>query len=160
MQDDHNPHTEAGDLTDLSSEVTTRFLKMGLDGPKKPIDSLLQRLRDTSDPNFFTTLLEQSTKKSAAELETILASGAGDLDTILGFKNQSVELFRRYKDLQSHLGATAIYFTSIAAALTHHGKVITSQSESDLEVALLDMAATLESPWADLLIGAVEQMRK
>ncbi len=159
MHDDDNPKTEAGDLTELSSEVTTRFLKMSLDGPKKPIDSLLDRLRDAPEKEFFAGLLEQATGRTAAELQPILCTKDGELNDVLGFKNQSVELFRQYKDLQSHLSATAIYFSAIASALANHGKKITSQSNEELEAAILDLAATVDPPWADMFINAVEQLR-
>ncbi|MEM7260923.1 MAG: hypothetical protein AAF488_02970 [Planctomycetota bacterium] len=160
MNDADEPRTEAGDLTELTREVTTRFLKMSLDGPKKPIDSLLERLRDSDEPALFVDLIEHASGADAKTLEAELATGGASVDRAMELKNRSVELFRQHKDLRTHLSATAIYFTAIAAALRHHGRKITSQSQADLEAALLDLAATVPAPWDELFISSVESLRK
>lgn len=156
---DEPPPTTIGDLADFDGERTARFLELGLEGPKKPIDSLLDRLRAIHADAYFTDLLAYGTETDIEQLRLLICQGRASLDEYKALKETSVRLFREYRDLKTHLSATAIYFTAIAAALAFHSRKITSQTPAELETAFLDLAATVPKPWDDLYIKATEVLQ-
>lgn len=153
------PSTRISNVANLDARSTSMFLRLGLDGPRKPIDSLLERLRQAQGTGLFADLLRAG---PAAEL---LATDGGDrpaktveLELLRRIKNDSVQLFRSYRDLNSHLAATATFFSAIATALALHGEKITSQPAEEIEGAFLDLAAVLAHPWDELFIAAAKRL--
>lgn len=157
---DEVPPTTLGNLADFDGEQTARFLQLGLEGPKKPLDSLLERLRTINTDSYFPDLLAHGSQSSVHDLQRLLCQGGSSLEDYKALKETSVRLFREYRDLKTHLSATALYFTGIAAALAYHSRKITSQTAEELESAFLDLAATVPKPWVDLFIRATEKLQE
>jgi len=132
----------------LAPGPATRILQLGLDEPIRPIDHLLDRLSRPDGSDWLVGALARSPASMFGPSQHFLADGQASIDQLQSIKHRSKQLLAESKDLQSCLCATLGYFFSIAAALAHYQKVITSRSREEFLPVLEDLAAVAPEPWS------------
>lgn len=156
---------EGGDQTSFAvvrgpeAALAARLLHLGIRGPVRPVDRLVERLRARDRQPWAEGVV--------AEIERAIQPGARDLllSGRHGGAEDPLDLLRRIKDRCKKQAARADpgkeplepmlgYFLAVGAALAHHNALISSVSRSEIDGVLLDLACELPDPWVDLLCRA------
>lgn len=138
----------------LDSSQATRLLKLGLAGPKRRVDPLLERLSSTAGKSWFAAVLKRPPFAGLPSPVDTLARGQGSLEQLVAFKDAAKQVVTTASGPDAELTGVAAYYLSIAAALAHHNSLISSVNRPELDAVLLDMAEVLPSPWAELVSKA------
>jgi hypothetical protein len=153
------------DFGDLGEEQARRLLQMGMVRPFRPVDTLIERLGAPGGHEWFRKSLSAAPFSTPFPGNTdlslsgghVLLSGRVMLNQLVGLK-EAAKSQARAPDRDERLTARAAYDLAIAAALAHHGRVITGQKRSELMLALTDLADALPEPWAGLAHKACEAL--
>lgn len=151
-------HTSFAMVRGQDTALAARLLSLGIRGPARPVDRLVDRLRSVDRQKWVEGVL--------LEIERAVQPGARDL-LLTGrhVTDAPLEVLRRIKDRCKKQAARAEpgkeplepmlgYFFAVAAALTHHQTLISSVARSEIDSVLLDLACELPDPWVDLLCRA------
>lgn len=138
----------------LDSSQATRLLKLGLTGPKRRVDPLLDRLSSTAGKSWFAAVLKRPPFAGLGSPADALAKGDASLDQLVAFKDAAKKVVTTAGGPDAELTGVAAYYLAIAAALAHHNSLISSVNRLELDAVLLDMAEVLPSPWAELVSKA------
>jgi hypothetical protein len=140
-----------GENPALGHDSLTRLLQLGLRPGSRPVDELLDWLALDEGRAWFVTW-------SQASGRALLQSPPPALDALREFYGESKKLLARARIKEDRVGALAAYFLANAAALAHHGQLLSSRSRDELVPVLSDLAAALPEPWDDLVERAVERL--
>jgi hypothetical protein len=139
---------------DLNQADASRLLHLGLTGPPRPVDQLINRMSTKDGHTWLRKTLETGPTAAFGPPVAQLVEGAATLDQLVTMKQSGKSLAGSSCDDQSTLAAMVCYFFPIASAMVHHGRNICSRSRDELNVTLLDLATVAPEPWADLLSRA------
>lgn len=130
------------------------LLRLGLVGPRRPIDDLADRLADTGSSGWLDATLEIGATAAIGSGRSTLVVGTPSIEDLKKIKNEGKRRYRFADSVDGRLGGLAIYFVAIASALVHHRANICSRSPQVLHDALVDLAAVASGPWSDMLTRA------
>lgn len=138
--------------------LAARLLHLGIRGPVRPVDRLVERLR-TSDRQKWVegvvTEIERAIQPGGRDLLLTGSHGAGQpLDLLRRIKDRCKKQAARAEPGKEPLEPMLGYFLAVGAALAHHSALISSVSRSEIDGVLLDLACELPDPWVDLLCRA------
>jgi hypothetical protein len=150
MSEPHDPERLAGDLPLAHA---SRLLRMGLSGPRRPVDDLIDRLRRPDGSPWLTSALAAALAPGESPRE-LLIDGGGSLERLRAIKERGKAMLQSFTTPQERLSGLACYFMSIAAALRHHRTPIGGRDDDELRSALLDLAESAPPPWDDLVAQA------
>lgn len=153
------------DFGDLGEEQARRLLQMGMVQPFRPVDTLIERLTCSGGHEWFRKVLSDPPFSTPfpgnADLALVgghaLLTGRVMLNQLIGLK-EAAKSQARDTDRNVRVAARAGYDLAIAAALAHHGIVITGQKRGELMLALTDLADALPEQWAELIHRACERL--
>lgn len=155
MKDKVQPPASKGAL-DLTYAEASRFLRLGLSRPDRPVDDLIKRLRQPDGAQWLASALVEVLGGSADSPGRKLLDPGTPLVELTQLKERSTDFARRASDSESWLMGMAGYFLSIGAALVHHSSLITSRSRDEVTRTLRQLAETTSPPWSSLLKRAAE----
>ncbi|MBX3365518.1 MAG: hypothetical protein KF866_12240 [Phycisphaeraceae bacterium] len=138
----------------LKGPTVTRLLQLGIAGPRRPVDALLDRLGAADGPAWFAQLLQRHPIRQIGDPLQTLVHGRVDMTALERLKEASKRLLQDAISENDRLAGLGGYFLSIAAGVEHHGRNISSRPAQELHVVLLDLAAVAPMPWSDLLASA------
>lgn len=139
------------DFGSLSQLDASRLLELGLTGPRRPVDALIDRLAALDGGRWLESTLDTVFVASLREAPQSLIDGDVTVEQLRDIKNKSKSLMKKGNDRDTRLGALVGYFFSIASALAHHHALICSRSREELDPILLDLAAVAPPSWSGLL---------
>ncbi len=145
---------DLSEFSELGAGDASRLLALGLSGPKRPVDGLIDRLCRPDAPQWLDEKLTSGPAGAFGDPVVYMVEGEATLDQLIAVKQTSKSLLGAGKEEEPKLTALASYFFAIAAALVHHRTVICSRSRHEVDAALLDLAAVAAEPWATLLSDA------
>lgn len=149
-----NSHSPQPDLNasfaKLDSSQATRLLKLGLSGPKRRVDPLLERLRSSAGKSWFAGMLKRPPFAGLGAPLAMLVEGQASLEQLVAFKDAAKQVVTTAGGADAELAGVAAYYLAIAAAITHHNSLISSVNRTELDTVLLDMAEVMPSPWSEL----------
>ncbi|MBX3375955.1 MAG: hypothetical protein KF678_02995 [Phycisphaeraceae bacterium] len=145
---------------DLSPDLATRMLRLGMVGPRRGVDDVIDRLRTPDGWQWWEGCMSELGEGSAADAATRLVKGRADLAFITSAKELHKSRMAAGNPVPQRLASMAAYYACIAAALVHHKKAITGQSPELLSEALADLAASTPEPWSDLIGKAALTLSK
>jgi hypothetical protein len=137
----------------LTIDVASTLLQLGLDGPRRPVHGLLDRLSEAGGAAWLESALSRVCEDLGTPRE-LLVEGRASLEQLTTIKDRSKRLLRHADDGEASLAGVAGYFLSIAAGLRHHGALIGSRGRSELDGILLDIASVAPSPYSEMLSDA------
>jgi len=152
MSVDQKPLHPAGAKGE-SGARTARLLELGRTPPRRAVDLLIEDLHDHQDSNHLEDLLATSPLRALGPLREALIQGSADLEALILAKEQCKRPATG-AGLRGSLERQAGYFTTIAAALVHHDRLICGKSMEELAPILLDLASAAPQPWSDLFCQA------
>lgn len=136
------------------AETASRMLRMGIAGPPRPIDPLIDRLsRDDGAAWLDAALATES--MSALALAVSEPDPGVPLDDLIAIKNAGKEIAAKASSREASLQSMVGYFFSIAGALATHGENISSRTYEDLRPILIDLAAVAPPAWSLLFERAI-----
>jgi len=136
---------------DVSPDRATRMLRLGVVGPRRGVDDVIDRLRTPDGWQWWEACMSELGEGSAADAASRLINGRADLAFITSAKELHKSRMAAGNPVPQRLASMAAYYACIAAALVHHKKAITGQSPELLSEALADLAASAPEPWSDLI---------
>ena len=140
----------------LQKQTAVTMLSMGLVGKHRPLDDLIDRLSRPDGQVWLQTLLRRQDRTLPMSMQSLL-DGTASLDQLKRTKDISKSLIADAETREMALGALAVYCLSVAAALVHHGQLISSQSREEWDTLFVDLSAVMPVPWRDLLMQAALQ---
>ena len=144
--------TDAGSkFNELHPERATRMLRLGVVGPRRGVDDLIDRLRTTDGWQWWETCMGELGEGSSKDAAARLVNGEADLKFLTAAKERHKSTMGSGNPAPKRLASMAAYYACIAAALVHHKKAITGQSPELLSEALADLAASTPEPWTGLI---------
>ncbi|MEQ8850759.1 MAG: hypothetical protein RIB32_03140 [Phycisphaerales bacterium] len=138
----------------LSAIEASRLLPIGLSQPAGPVAEVIDRLRGADGDAWLRLTLERGPVRDAGVEPRRLLDPDVTVADLERVKDASKRVMGRAETKNDVLSATLAYFLAIAAALTHHGRLITSQRRDLVDDALIDLADAAPEPWSDLLQSA------
>jgi hypothetical protein len=143
--------SEFANLTELDA---SRLLQLGLSGPRRPVDALIDRLSQLDGHRWLESALTVGPASVFEDPENALIHGRATLDQLKQMKDGGKSLMKQSRDRETRLIAIAGYFVAIAAAMAHYGNRICSREREELNPILLDLAAVAPNKWSELLSRA------
>lgn len=143
----------------LEAGTITRLFRLGLSGPRRPVDALIDRLGAPDAEAWLGRAMERAPRIGELEPSGVLLRGV-DTDTLSRIKNTGKKLLAEAGAEDHRLTGLALYFFAVASALAHHDTVICSRTRDELHPVLLDLAAACPEPWSDLCTRAAAKASK
>ncbi len=143
------------DPGEISPEQASVFLHLGLGGSRRPVDELIDRLRASDGAAWLDDALASGPLRGEGSPADVLIGGRSSLEQLIRFKERSKLMIRAAADRQSRLAGIAGYLFSVAAALRHHGALITDRDRREVDAVLLDLAEAAPDSFGRLAGEAV-----
>jgi len=139
----------------LDSAAITRLLEMGISQPRKPVDSLIDRLRSRDAKAWLDGVLTSGDLGVDAARE--LAGEGVALEALSRIKTRGKSLLAHAETETERLTGLVGYFFATASAVRNHGVVIASRPREELVAVLLDLAEAAPEPWDAMFAEAAER---
>ncbi len=133
-----HPSIETLDQTQLS-----RLMRLGINGPRRPVDALIQRLSAQGGKEWLARILQEDLPERERSLIKQAVERSATLDQLQELKSFAKDRLTVAKTENDRICSLFSYFISLAGALATHGQVITSRGADELELVLLDLAEAL-----------------
>jgi len=137
----------------LQKQTAVTMLSMGLVGKHRPLDDLIDRISRPDGQVWLQSLLRQYDRTMPMSMQSML-DGSASLDQLKRTKDISKSLIADSATREMALGALAVYCLTVAAALVHHGQLISTQPREEWDTLFVDLADVMPVPWRDLLMQA------
>lgn len=144
------PRPPLGDPA-LTEVGVTRLLQVGLDKPRRPINDLVDRLLEPDGSQWLSRILHTGPIATHGLPKELLCDGRATMDQLMAIKGESKEMLQGPGRAQGRAAALMGYLLAVAAALVHHGQMISSRPRSELDAVLLELADVTPGEWAGLL---------
>lgn len=146
--------------TDIPPDLATRMLRLGVAGPRRGVDDLIDRLRTPDGWDWWLASMSELGEGSSSDASARLVEGKVDLKFLQGAKELHKARMAQGNPIPKRLASMAAYYACIAAAQVHHKMTITGQNPELLSEALADLAAATPEPWSDLIGKAAMTLSK
>lgn len=134
----------------ISDEQDTRLLSVGVRGPRRPVDALIECLEREAGHPWFERVLDVLVRQAVDRSADAMLDGLMTLEELRRAKSAAKVGMRGAVGPEEAAGATALYFCAIASALAHHGERITARTDDDLLPVLADLADAVPARWRDM----------
>ena len=154
------PPLPDADFSDLCQAKAGDLLQLVLARSRNVAEELVLVLSGAEGGPRFGALLDHAWAGRAGAPEEKLAAGGATLDELRELKAAAKALFWKGSDRDERVAAALAYFLALAAALAHHGALITGEDREDLARVFTDLAALSPAPWPDLFVRALEALAR
>ncbi len=144
----------AGEGSPLALNTASKLMRLGISRSRRPVDDLIDRLREPDAAEWLDTALRSGPIPDDGAPVALLVEGTATAEDLVSLTERSKALLRTAGAGSQRLPGVAGYFLSIAAALRHHGVLITDRSRDELDPVLLDLAEAAPAPYGDMLSAA------
>jgi hypothetical protein len=127
-----------------------KLLRVGLSSSERTVDRIVSRLRQPDGAAWFAGTLPDDLGRDLF----VPGSPAASPEALQAAKERCKALFERTGDSDQVDRALLRYYVCIAAALAHHGQLITGRPLDEVCAALVDLAEVSPAPWNDLFMKA------
>ena len=138
----------------LTPVEAVHLLEVGVTGPLRPVDRVIQRLHEPDSEEWFAHALAVAADITGREVSR-LPEEAPSLDDLVRMKERAKETSADASSLDLALCAIFTYLACVGAALAHHGRNITSRPSAELDRILVDLADAVPPRWRQMLLKAV-----
>lgn len=155
----HGQTTHISVYESVGESQASTLLRLGLLGPRRPIDDLADRLSEPGASTWLDGMLEVGTTTAVGLPRSVLLAPGTTVEQFGKIKDEGKRRYRTAETADGRLAGLAIYFVAIAGALDQHKKNICSRPLDVLHAALLDLAASAPGVWSELLTRAASATR-
>ncbi|MBS0195891.1 MAG: hypothetical protein JSR77_03955 [Planctomycetes bacterium] len=158
----HAPRVDRGGqpYEDITEVQATSLLRMGLPGPRKAADDLVDQLEATDSGRWLDSLLRRSPFDELSNAHIALLAGPADVSALNALKDRGKDIVKNPPTREAYLAGLAAYYAAIAAALVQHNQFITRQPRAELESVLQELASVAPGAWAELFTKAAMKLSK
>lgn len=160
MSSKEPPKPTKPSFSDLGGDRATKMLRLGVVGPRRGVDDLIDRLRTPDGWNWWNQCMSELGEGSAPDAIARLVKGEATIEFLIQAKELHKTLMAPGNPTPKRLASMAAYYACLAAALVHHNKMITGQKPELLSEALADLSASTPEPWNDMIAKAAMQCSK
>ncbi len=151
-------HSDESHERAVTGEEATRLLPIAIAGPRRPIDAVIERLRQPDANKWLQSILRAAAERmetpESTDAHALLAEGEASLEQIRALKEQSKSELRTADPDDPPAPAVFLYFIAVAAALAHHSESISSMPREEIDPILVDLADAAPEPWSELCLRA------
>jgi hypothetical protein len=139
------------DMPAVPASLATRLLNLGRQTSRGPLADLIRRL-DRPDGRVWLSgaMADWPFTQIGGDAESTLLRGQASLDQLATLKRTAKSQASDPGDADRLIRAVLGYYLSVATALVHHQKNLSSQPPNDLADAFGELGAALGAPWDDL----------
>ena len=142
-------------IPDIEKTQLSRLLNLGFLEKKRPLDRLIEGARASSGTWWLEGLIDGSPMALFGPPQELLVEGKASLGQLQTIHEKSKAL-KNTREREDDLRALLGYMLANAAALVHHGTLITTRTREELNPIFRDLAAALPAPWSGLLEKAIQ----
>ena len=141
MKESHRSRTgaNADDFAGITGEDVTRLLGLALRQPHRPVDDVIDRLRQPDGEAWLAAALRSGPSPDSRGMFQALQSREVDLKTLQSMKAASKQMLKERTEPDTRTAPVLVYFLVIAAALARHGVLITSHTRDEVDEILIDL---------------------
>ena len=139
-------------LGDLNEGQASQLLALGIAGPRRPVDDVIDRLAHPDGATWFATAVFPL--KGLASSLTRRQAARPALEELIVLKEKAKAALADAATRDEASAATALYFVAVAAARVLHDAGISSQPPHELAGVMADLAGAAPDPWAEILMEA------
>lgn len=132
----------------IAVEQASRMLRLGLHGPARPVDKLLDRLGESDGENWLRNVLAMEEWSVLASVPNTNAQDAPVIEQLTKIKDAGKMTAVRGGSPETSLRAMVGYFFAIAGAFALFQTNISSRSATELEPILIDLASVAPPEWS------------
>ena len=143
-------------LDELEHKTARQLLALCEAKSGAPANRLMKRLSDSGGQDWAKRALTSFSTDGDTDGLAILLSGNGGIPSAESLKRFGKQGIKEAMSESSEAQAVLCYLTAVAAALVHHGKLISSRKPSILAELFIDLAEALEPPLARIFNRAIE----
>lgn len=136
--------------TAIGAEQASRMLRLGIHGPPRPIDRLLDRLAADDGAAWLSEALSDESTARLASLPSVGEEHDVTLEQLTAVKEACKSTALRTHAPDVSLRAMVGYFFSVAGALALFRTNISSRGNDELEPILIDLASVTPPDWSAL----------
>ncbi len=149
-------HSSSSRAIDSRQTAATRLLESAATASDSPVERLLDRLCEDDGDRWFDSALQAGPACGAGPADRLLTSPGPSLEALKLIKQKSKLIHQQATDEETRLPARLTYFLVQAAALAHHGVLISSLDRKRVISILTDLAEVVPPQWRALLDRAVK----
>ncbi len=139
-------------LGNLNEGQASQLLALGIAGPRRPVDDVIDRLAHPDGAAWFATAVFPLKRLASALTRREAARPALDELIVLKEKAKAALVDAATRDEAS--AATALYFVAVATARVLHDAAISNQPSHEFAGVMADLAGAAPDPWAEILMEA------
>ncbi len=138
----------------LEPETLSTLLRMGLEGPRRPVDDLIDRIAQPDGHAWLDRMIRHDLPLGERRIIPRVLHRQAQLDEVHELKAMAKERLAQVRTSQDRVSALLSYFVAIAGGLAQFHLSITSRGADDLVPALLDLAEAMPDRMAGLFADA------
>ncbi len=143
-------HPTCSPSTALDTDQASRMLRLGIHGPPRPINKLLDRLASDDGEAWLSKILSDDSMACLASLPSAVESNDVTLEALTAVKEACKSTAIRMNTPGASLQAMVGYFFSVTAALALFRTNISSLGTEELKPILIDLASVAPPYWSAL----------
>ena len=132
----------------LDSPSVQQLLRVGLSEPRRPIDSLTERLDQSDGAAWLESALTRGPIGGVGDATALIIEGGATVEDLMAIKERSKLGYASAGNEDERRIVLLAYFLAVAAALLHHDRLITSQPRESVNEMLIDLGGSLPATWA------------
>jgi len=134
----------------VEADQASRLLRVGLRGPARPVDRLLDRLAEEDGAKWLRGVLSDDPLGLLASATADRAEAGITLDALKSLKQIGKTSAMRADTRDATLRAMVGYFFSVGTGLAMFRENISSRSAEELDPILMDLASVSPPEWSAL----------
>ena len=138
----------------LEPETLSTLLRMGLEGPRRPVDDLIDRIAQHDGHAWLDRMIRHDLPAGERRIIQRVLLRQAQLDEVHELKAMAKERLAQVRTSQERVSSLLSYFAAIAGGLAQFRLSITSRGAGDLVPALLDLAEVVPERMASLFADA------
>jgi hypothetical protein len=142
----------------IAVEQASRMLRLGIHGPARPVDNLLDRLAEPDGATWLRGVLAMEGVAALATIPTPTGKESLVVGELTQIKESSKAAAIRGGSHVALLKAMVGYFFAIAGAFALFQTNISSRSSAELEPILIDLASVAPPDWSVVFERAWSQI--
>lgn len=147
--------TNPGDQPPSDDRARTAITMLGLASTqsRRPVDELIRRLQQPDGRSWLDLAVPTCGRTPPDQINGLL-DGSLPLEQMIVHKDRCKKQVGSAPTMDHALASLAVYCLSVAAALTHHEVMISTQKREEWDELFIDLSEVVPSAWRSVLLKA------
>jgi hypothetical protein len=138
----------------VNDPAACELLKLALSDEIDPLQLICDAISDHGEKAIYAAF--DATIGSGDRAESAMLQGDASLDQLLAWKARAKLKWQSSVGDASRGEAILVYFLCIAAGLAHHGHLISSRPQNEVEEHLINLASVIPPRWERLITRSLQ----